>query len=186
MNRNPSAQRYNLISQLFHWTVVVLIIGLLVSNTLRGDAPKDSDLRTFYFNLHVSLGMLIFVVAIARLGWSRLVGKPAPADGPRWSQIAAQVTHVVLNLATLLIPIGGYLRLASKDRVADFFGLFQIPSLTGNVPELNEAMHVFHGEPMEVFLYVVVGLHVAAAVWHQYVRRDHTLERMLPWGRGAA
>jgi superoxide oxidase len=185
MNPTPTVQRYDPISQLFHWTVVVLMIGLLVTNTLRGEAPKDSDLRTFYLNLHVSFGILIFFVVIARIVWSRVVGAPAPVDAPRWSQIAAKVTHVALNLATLLVPISGYLRLASKDRVADFFGLVQIPSLVGDNPAINEAMHLFHGEPMEVFFYVVIGLHVAAAVWHQYVRHDRALERMLPWGGGA-
>ncbi len=186
MSQTPSVQRYNPLSQLFHWAVVALMIGLLVTNTLRGEAPKDSDLRTLYLNLHVSFGILIFFVVIARIVWSRLAGAPAPVDAPRWSQTAAKVAHVALNLATLLAPIGGYLRLASKDRVADFFGIVQIPSLVGNNPGLNDAMHLFHGEPMEVFFYVVIGLHVAAAIWHQYVRRDHALERMLPWGRGVA
>jgi superoxide oxidase len=186
MNRTPAVQRYNLLSQLFHWSVVVLIIGLLVTNTLRGEAPKDSDLRLQYLNLHMSLGILLFFVAIARIAWSRLARQPDPVPGTRWTQVSAKIVHVALNLATLLVPISGYLRVASKDRVADFFGLVQIPSLTGNVPELNEIMHTVHGEPMEVFFYVVIGLHIVAALWHQYIRRDGALERMLPWGRGAA
>ncbi|HYN79601.1 MAG TPA: cytochrome b [Lamprocystis sp. (in: g-proteobacteria)] len=183
MNASPVPQRYNLPSQLFHWTVALLILGLIVTDSLRGDAPKDSDLRTYWLHLHESLGVLVFLVVIARILWSRISTQPAPIDGPQWSLIAGKLTHGLLNLATLLIPISGYLRVVSKDgRIAEFFGI-QLPSLVPASPQLNDAMHIFHGEPMEFFLYALVGLHVAAALWHQYARRDGTLERMLPWGR---
>ena len=186
MSVTPTPQRYNLLSQLFHWSVAALIIGLIVTDSLRGDAPKDSDLRTQWLALHESLGMLLFLVVIARILWSRISPQPAPIPGPQWTLIASRLTHGLLNLATLLIPISGYLRTISKDgRVAEFFGT-QLPSLIGPSPQLNEAMHIFHGEPMEFFLYALVGLHVAAALWHQYARRDGALERMLPWGRPTA
>jgi superoxide oxidase len=186
MNQTVAPQRYNLLSQLFHWSVVLLIIGLIVTDSLRGEAPKDSDLRLQWLHLHESLGMLLFLVAVARILWSRISTPPAPIDAPQWSLIAAKLTHLLLNLATLLIPVFGYLRVISKDgRVAEFFGT-QVPSLIGASPQINDAMHVFHGEPMEFFLYSLIGLHVAAALWHQYGRRDGALLRMLPWGRSAA
>jgi cytochrome b561 len=181
MSLSPSPQRYNLLSQAFHWLVVALMIGLLVTDNLREAAPKPSDLRTEWLNLHMSLGILLFLVVIARIVWTRISPQPAPIPGAQWTLITARLTHGLLNLATLLVPISGYLRAASKPRMSDFFGI-QIPSLTGEVPWLNEAMHVFHGEPMEVFFYVVIGLHVAAVLWHQYVKHDGALERMLPWG----
>jgi cytochrome b561 len=186
MTQTPSVQRYDLISQLFHWVVVGLMIGLLVTDFLREGAPKPSDLRTGYLNLHVSFGILLFLVVIARIGWSRLVGAPAPVAGSWVIQLASKGVHLLLNLLTLLVPISGFLRLASKDRAADFFGIMQIPSPIGDVPALNDLMHIFHGEPMEIAIYTLIGLHVAAALWHQYGLHDHTLERMLPWSRRAA
>ena len=78
MSKAPSVQRYDLITQLFHWSVVVLMVGLLVTDSLREGAPKPSDIRTEWLNLHMSLGILLFFVVIARLGWSRRVGKPDP------------------------------------------------------------------------------------------------------------
>jgi superoxide oxidase len=47
-------------------------------------------------------------------------------------------------------------------------------------------MRIFHGQPTEVYLYLLIGLHVAAALWHQYFRRDGVLLRMLPWGGDVA
>lgn len=185
MNQNPSLQRYNLLSQLFHWSVVALIVGLIITDTLREGAPKPSDIRTEWLNLHESLGVLLFLIVIARILWARISPQPAPLPGAQWTLMAAKLTHLVLNLATLLIPITGYLRAVSKkDRVVDFFGT-PLPSLIGDSPWLNDVMHIFHGEPMEITLYVLVGLHVAAALWHQYILRDGALERMLPWGKRA-
>ena len=186
MQQKPRLQSYDLISQLFHWIVAALLIGLIATYYLHALTPESSDLHLASIKLHISLGLLVFVVVIARIGWSRLVGAPEPVPGSFLVQLAAKAVHVLLNLATLLIPIFGFLRVASKDRAAEFFGLFQIPSPTGDAPVLNDLMHILHGEPMEILLYVLIGLHVAAALWHQYILRDHALERMLPWARRAA
>jgi superoxide oxidase len=184
MSHQP--QRYDLISQLFHWLVVALLIGLIGTFYLHDLTSESSDLHLSSIKLHISLGLLTFVVVVARIGWSRMVGAPEPLSKWRVINFAGKGFHVLLNLATLLIPISGFLRVASKDRAAEFFGLFQIPSPIGDAPVLNDLMHILHGEPMEILLYVLVGLHVAAALWHQYVLRDHALERMLPWARRAA
>jgi len=179
MPNKSSSARYGFVAQGFHWLVVLLIVGLLVTDSLREGAPKGSDLRMQWLDVHMTLGISVFLVTIARIVWSRVVPPPAPVPAPRWSMLAAHAAHLLLNLSTLLIPVFGYLRIASKDRAADFFGM-QIPSLVGDMPWLHSLMRYFHGEPMEVYLYLLVGLHVAAALWHQYVRRDGVLLRMLP------
>ena len=185
MSQHAQIQRYDLISQLFHWLVAALMIGLIATFYIHDITPESSALHLSSIKLHISFGLLIFVVVIARIGWSRLVGTPEPVSQWRVVQFAGKAVHVLLNLATLLIPISGFLRVASKDRSAEFFGLFQIPSPIGQAPALNELMHILHGKPMEILLYCLIGLHVAAALWHQYILRDHALERMLPWSSGA-
>ena len=184
MNQNPSLQRYNLLSQLFHWLVAALIVGLIVTQKLHVAAPEASESAVWWIKLHISLGMLVFVAVIARILWAKVSPQPAPLPGEPLIQMAAKLTHLALNFATLLIPIFGYLRVVSKGRVAEFFGT-PLPSLIGESPWINDLMHILHGEPMEIALYALVGLHVAAAIWHQYIIRDGSLERMLPWGKRA-
>ena len=181
MSENLSLKRYNLLAQLFHWTVVVLMIGLFVTDTLREGAPKDTPERLAWLNLHMSFGILLFMVVLVRIPWSFVSAQPAPVPGARWTQLSAKLVHVLLNVATLLIPIFGYLRAASKPRAIDFFGT-EVPNLIGKMPGVADAMHIFHGEPMEAFLLTLIGLHVAAALWHQFYKRDGALGRMLPWG----
>ena len=171
--------RYGLVAQALHWLVALLLLGLFVTHSL-GEAAGEGGER-FWVRLHMSLGILVFFVALARLGWRKLVPPPALLDAPKWSQIAANGAHVLLNLATLLIPVFGYLRVASKGVAASFFGL-GLPSITGEMQGLHEIMEdFFHGEPMEILLLTLIGLHVLAALWHQYVLKDNGLRRMLPW-----
>jgi len=184
MTQTATPQRYGLISQLFHWSVVLMMIAMLVTDSLRSAAPKDSEVRAEWLHLHISLGLLLFLIVIVRILWSRLSPQPAPVPGSPWIMLAAKGAHLLLNLATLLVPVFGYLRVVSKGRTVEFFGV-QVPSLIGESPQINDLMHILHGEPMEIFFYVVIGLHVVAALWHQYRLRDGTLERMLPWGRTA-
>lgn len=167
-------------AQTFHWLVAAMLIALVVTNNLREAAPKGSDIRVDWLNLHMSIGILLFFVVIARIVWARAVPPPAPVPAPAWTMLASRIAHLLLNLSTLLIPVFGYLRIASKDRAADLFGI-PVPSFIGEMPQVHDLMKVLHGTPMELYLYSLVGLHVAAAFWHQYLLDDGVLSRMLPW-----
>ena len=179
MNQEAKIERYGFVAQSFHWLVFFLLAGIIATNSVRELVPEDAE--AYWRNLHMSLGVLVFLATIARIAWRKVSPPPGLLDAPKWSQLAANGAHVLLNLMTLLVPIFGYLRVASKGYAADFFGM-KIPSITGEMQGLHEIMEdFFHGEPMEITLYVLVGLHVAAALWHQYVRKDNGLRRMLPW-----
>lgn len=43
-----------------------------------------------------------------------------------------------------------------------------------------------HGPYMEYFFYALISLHILAALWHQYVRKDGAIDRIVPWGKTAA
>ncbi|AHF02869.1 cytochrome B561 [Marichromatium purpuratum 984] len=181
MTPSSDFKRYGLVAQAFHWAIAILLLGLFLSNAMREITPRESELRMLWLNLHMSLGFLVFGLTLARIAWRRLVPPPALLDAPAWSRLAANLGHLLLNLATLLVPISGYLRIASKDIPADFFGT-QIPSILGEMPGLHAFVKAWpHGEPMELFFYALIGVHVLAALWHQYIRRDNGLHRMLPW-----
>jgi cytochrome b561 len=178
---SSSIVRYGLPAQLFHWLAALLIAGLVATNLLRENAPLDSPERLDWLHWHMSLGITLFVLTIARIVWAKIVPPPEPVPAPQWSLIAARIGHVALNLTTLFVPIFGYLRVATKDVAASFFGL-PIPSITGAQSGLHEVMELLHGEPMMIVLVTLITLHVGAAIWHQYIRRDGALLRMLPWG----
>ena len=173
-------RKYGIIAQGFHWLVALLLVGLLTTNALRSGSAEGSDAFMFWLGLHMSFGILVFGLTFARIFWAKIAPPPELLDAPQWSVLAAKAAHMLLNLSTLVIPIFGYLRVASKDVPANFFGT-PVPSLVGDQPWLHHVMEILHGSPMAIYLLSLVGLHIAAALWHQYVRKDHALERMLPW-----
>ena len=63
-----------------------------------------------------------------------------------------------------------------------FFGL-TLPPLVGEDEDLADTLQTWHVNAAWALL-VLVSLHVAAALWHHLVLRDHTLRMMLPRRRG--
>ena len=58
-----------------------------------------------------------------------------------------------------------------------FTGL-ELPSPLVENHDLHEQLEEIHGFVGETF-YWIIGLHIAAALWHHFLRRDSTLRRML-------
>ena len=147
-----------------HWTVVVLVIFQFIANEgmvtswralRRGEAlPADAALMA---NLHVTAGILVLVLALARI-WLRITrGAPKPPAGePRVLHILAEATHGLLYLLLLLLPLSG---------MAAWFA---------GVPEAGQG----HSLLKTVLLFVVI-VHVAGALFQHFVRRSDVLMRML-------
>jgi cytochrome b561 len=62
-----------------------------------------------------------------------------------------------------------------------FFGL-TLPALVGEDEDLADRLQAWHVDAAWALL-VLVTLHLAAALWHHFVVRDHTLRMMLPGRR---
>lgn len=143
MNTETTANihKYGLMAQGFHWLVALLLVGLLITNVLRSSTAEGSETFMFWLGLHMSFGILVFGLTFARILWAKVAPPPELVDAPQWSVLAAKAAHMLLNLSTLVIPVFGYLRIASKDIPANFFGL-PIPSLVGDQPWLHDVMHI--------------------------------------------
>lgn len=146
---------------LFHWGVVLLLILSYVSS----DAMKAAWFaihkgRDAYGNTaaaHVWIGVAILVLGVARLGLRLGRGAPElPEGGHPMADRLAKLTHLGLYLIVMLIPATG---------IGAWFGGF---NLAGEVHEV-----LFNA------LMALVALHVAAALYHQYVLKDGLIRRMM-------
>jgi cytochrome b561 len=96
----------------------------------------------------------------------------------RWEFVAARCSHWLLYAVMLVMPISGYILATAAARPSPYFWLFYWlqPALLPDVAHAALRIHLAG----QYALYVLVGLHVLAAVWHVAVRRDAVPERMLP------
>ena len=180
MTLKNTADRWGPVSQAFHWTIVLLILGLAIVGLTMGELPKTPKYFWVY-TAHKSTGLLVLTLVIARLGWRLYAGKPEPVPGtPTWQERIATVTHWLLYGLILLMPISGWLYdSASGLRPFRWYGLFDVPKLSPPDESLRNLSHEVHEWGFWVLLALVIA-HAGAAFYHHYFQRDATLTRMLP------
>src|SRR5262245_32189218 len=98
-------QRYNNVAIVLHWVTAVLMIYMLFWGEglikARGGEAAASPM------LHVSLGILILVLAVARLVW-RLMNPPPPdLPAPTWQRRGSHALHWGFYALMILLPLSG-------------------------------------------------------------------------------
>jgi cytochrome b561 len=174
-----SPQRWGAFAQGLHWTIAVLIIALaLVGLTMDDLATSPTKLKVYA--LHKSVGLTVLALVLLRLAW-RLFDRrpPLPQTMPAWERVAAGVTHGMLYLVMLVMPLSGWLYNSASNFPLRWFGLFRVPALAGPDKALKEFAHEVHETGFYV-LAALFALHVAGALKHHFVDRDPTLARMTP------
>jgi cytochrome b561 len=175
----PVRERYTSGAVAFHWTVAALIVFLGGLGLLFDDIPRES--RPFWINVHGTVGLIYLAVVLARIGW-RFTHRPPdlPADIGAFCRRASAAAHHLLYLLMLVVPLLGVVAFVWHGRVFDY-GLLQLNfgvAMDKNVFRPAEEVH----QLLAYALFALAGMHAAAAVWHQFVRRDGVLLRMMPGG----
>jgi cytochrome b561 len=174
-----ATDRYNDVSQALHWITALLVLAILPIAWVMVNAADNSKLVGPLFMIHKSLGVMIFLVVAFRILWRGLnPAPPLPWTLETWEAWAARISHFLLYLVLLGMPISGYIASCASNHPVSFFGLFNLPLLAANKP-LAKSAGEFH-EALAWAVYFLVGLHVAATAYHLIVKRDGLLNRMLP------
>lgn len=152
---------YDRVSKILHWLVAALALVQFATGWSWGYFERGSEPRFYLFRTHLFAGYAILALAVLRIGW-RLTHRspPMPAGMSRPTVIAAKATHGLLYLAILIQPILGVLAISAVGRSLGWPG----------------GVHV----ALSFVIAGIIALHIAAALWHQLVRRDDLLHRMLP------
>ena len=170
----PKNARYSNTMIVIHWlTAALVLVAYLVSEggrRVRVDPPV----------LHFACGFAVLVLVFARLLARAAGGAPAPPGsvGPTLAR-AAKLGHAVLYLLLVAVPLTGWYAVSRLGVPIDLWGL-RIPAIAAAVKGRIGAIGEIHQIGGNAIL-ILAGLHAAAGLWHQFVRRDHTLERMSPF-----
>jgi cytochrome b561 len=168
---------YGTTAKVLHWLIVALLavqlpLGWLMPGIGRNVAPGAA------MALHISIGMTILVLIVARLGW-RLTHPVAPESQlPHWQHIGAKLIHWLLYAAVLLTTLSGWLYESARGWTISLFGLVPLPRLVAGGSALGRALGLWHAT-LTWILIGLIGIHVAAALVHLFVYRDRIFYRML-------
>jgi cytochrome b561 len=185
--------RYSRVAIVLHWAIAILIIAnfagaMWFEELLKSDVPADKQLGFRLVQLHKAVGLSVLSLTLVRIAW-RLFNPPPPlpAHMPTWQRTASRISHALLYLLMILVPLGGWVMVSASpiDFPISWFGLFDWPQLP---IENDKALADQVSQGHETFAKVLIGLalvHLLAALKHQFIDRDNLLARMWP-GRSEA
>jgi cytochrome b561 len=176
------------VSRALHWLMAALVLFQLGFGLWMTRAVPDLLARFALTQTHKSWGAVIFLLALFRLAWRIANRRPPLPPMPAWQARAARASHALLYLLMVLMPVSGWL-LASASPVQDLLGMQNL--VFGRLPlpdpfvpgsdRLETAFHVVHTTAAAA-LALLLALHAAAALRHQFVDGDALIARML-WRR---
>ncbi|MGA8009163.1 MAG: cytochrome b/b6 domain-containing protein [Thiomonas sp.] len=171
----PTA-RYHPISRLLHWSVVALILLEYPLAWLMSDhrGVAEGTLAAW----HVGVGTAVLSLIVLRLLWRMVKTPPPDLPMPAWQALAAHATHWLLYAGFLLLPLLGWLAASARDWPVHWIGLVQLPALLPANASWGELLGDAH-QAVAIGLLGLIGLHVAAALYHAVILRDGSLRRML-------
>ena len=179
-----SSTAYAPIQKSLHWAIFLLVVGLYGMTYAEDLFPRGDPGRAMLWFLHISFGLLLLGLVVARVAARVALGAPAlPRTTSGLERGLAHLTHFLLYALLFAIPIVGVVLTWMRGDALDFFGLFTIPAPFAPDRETARSVKEVH-EVLATLILFVTGVHAAAALWHHYVRRDDVLRRMLPGRAG--
>jgi len=173
-NSSPAYDRRTI---MLHWVTAALVVLLWALGQSIDWFPKGSP-RIFARSTHISLGLVLALVLVARIHW-RTGGRAVhlPPAGLGWLDKFATIAHwalYALLIATVALGI-----VNTWVRGDTIFNLFKIQPFQANDKSLRETVEDWHALAANTLL-IVAFLHAAAALLHHVVLKDGVLRRMLP------
>ncbi|MDO1584036.1 cytochrome b [Rhizobium oryzicola] len=155
---------YSVPQRILHWGMALLIFfNLIFSDGIehwkrlvrRGQPITPDDISSA--NIHAYVGIAILVLAVVRLVLRHVQGVPqAPAEEPAILSLVAKITHGLLYLLLILMPLTG-------------IGAYYFANGTaGDI----------HADVLKVVLWALLVAHVAGALVHQFYWKTDVLARM--------
>ena len=174
-------ERYGTLAVALHWIAALLIAALLAVGFYMVSLPEAGfdKAKILLILYHKELGVLVLLLAAARLAWRLAWPLPRLEPGPDAQRIAARVVALWLYVLMLALPLTGWIMSSAAAMPVSFFGVGFLPDLVQRDDFLFRAMRRAH-EWLAWTLVALLVLHVGAALWHHFVKRDRTLAHMLP------
>lgn len=179
--------RYRTAVIALHWLIAVLIITQMVIAVRMG--PEESPAQHNLEALHVSVGLTILLLSVARMVVRLMyTPPPLPVVMALWQRVLAKIGHAAFYVLIPAILLTGWSLRSFPSQPVAFWGAEVWPRLPwfSSLPP-DQGMPLYHRielihEIMTGLLLWLLVLHVAGALWHQF-RGPSVLWRMLPFMR---
>lgn len=187
-------ERYTRVAIWLHWSIALMIIAnLIIGLDFADPGPGRRFAPKPLLWLHVSLGITVLLLSIARLIWRlRYSPPPYPAKMSKWEKISAAITHIFFYILIIGMPLSGWLIVSAHKTfpfqtmvweiipwpMLPFFGHMSAE----RVAEWHSIFVTLHSVSSVYLLIAMLVLHFGAVVKHHVVDQDPVMRRMWPFG----
>jgi len=174
-----SNRAYGWVSLLLHWLMAIALIGLYFVGDYMVGLTYYDQLYHILPSWHKAIGVIVGFLIMFRIVW--VYSQPKPNHSTKTPPILhtmATLGHLTLYLLSIIMVLSGYLISTAKGKGIDIFGWFELPALLPANAQRGELAGDIHEIAATVFV-IMVGIHIAAALLHQFYWKDNSLVRML-------
>lgn len=175
----PYIHHYPSINKWFHWIIGVGIVAMLGFGYYM-EGLESSPMKFTYYGWHKSIGIIILALVIVRvIVRIRTKTPPLPRHMSLWQRISSHISHALLYIMMLYMPLTGWLMSSSAGYDVSIFGSPAIPNLVGKNKDMAAWFNNLHEIGLWVFVALII-IHAGAAFIHHFYYKDDVLLRMLP------
>ncbi len=182
---------YGTIAKWLHWLIALLFLCAYVAVYYRHWFTEDKTPENWNaLQLHLSFGITIGAFVLLRVLWKLMNTTPMPLSDKPSEVLLSKWAHRLLYFFMIFMPITGYLGTGVNT---EYFLQMEVPMFKDSAlyhsmvvnqlgltwDEFEGPIDFFHKKSGEYLIWVLVLLHMSAALYHHFVRKDATLKRML-------
>lgn len=173
MAMRGTADRYGTFAIGIHWIAAVATLAQLVLGFAVAAAGGDGH-RIALLRIHAPLGVLVLALTAIRLVWWLLDRRPGnPSGQSRWQSFVAWAVQRLMVLVTILAGVSGMGLLVRSGANLIVFG-----AAPGPLPDFTQYFQRYVHGAATFALAALFVVHVAAALHHQFIRRDGVFGRI--------
>ena len=176
-------ERYVLSARILHWLMAAGFIFMWACGyAMTSLVPDDSALEEFLFGLHISIGVTLLFLLVARITVRLWNAPPSLPDAlASWEKIGSHLGHWGLYLLPVAIILIGWAETDFGGHGVKWFGL--------SMPKIFPTMETLWGLKLETItatihqwlaytMLTLAVVHVAAVAKHRWIDGHDVLHRM--------
>ena len=178
-DRGMSVATYDPVARGLHWLTALLVLAeYLVGSAMPHVRPAPPF--AVLVELHLALGSGLLLVVLLRILWRLTHRPPPPPPLPALHRKLAAMTHFLLYVTLILMPLSGWAAASADGYPVRAFGLLALPALVPYRARIGFILGMVHADVLYWIFLALIALHVGAALYHRLIKRDSVLSRMLP------
>ena len=171
---------YQTPARLFHWIIAAAVLLMIPAGLIMTQQGSARPLQDTLFLYHKNIGVILIPLILLRLIYRlRHPAPPLPSSLPGWQRGAAAVSHWLLYLLLIVMPISGFVRVRAGGFPIELLDRLGAGPWLAKSEALADAAKGLH-YAAALLLIAVLAVHIGAALHHGLIRRDGVWSRIWP------